>query len=165
MTQLPLLKPGRMICMTGVQQSTTTSCSEGTGKQGGKKALPSTSRKEQSVYSCPWRMAMRSRKTTGWELVNKAIKEALWLLSTTGHLIKHSLRWGSLFPPAAGGTSNEWSHLHPPDICWKSITVSCRLSRRLLKCFEGNFLSQQAASPGGGYNAGPVAHQHKWTDW
>lgn len=29
-----------------------------------------------------------------------------------------------------------------PDIRWKNIKVSCKQSRRLLKCFEGNFLSQ-----------------------
>ena len=29
-----------------------------------------------------------------------------------------------------------------PNICWKSSTASCRQSRRLLECFEDNFLSQ-----------------------
>ncbi|KAK4813526.1 hypothetical protein QYF61_009252 [Mycteria americana] len=33
------------------------------------------------------------------------------------------------------------------DICWKSSTVSCRQSRRLLECIEDNFLSQVIDSP------------------
>ena len=34
-----------------------------------------------------------------------------------------------------------------PDICWKSSMASCRQSRRLLECFEDNFLSQVIDSP------------------
>ncbi|KAF1446069.1 hypothetical protein FQV07_0012861, partial [Pygoscelis papua] len=34
-----------------------------------------------------------------------------------------------------------------PDICWKSSTVSCRQSRRLLECIEDNFLSQVIGNP------------------
>ena len=34
-----------------------------------------------------------------------------------------------------------------PNICWKSSTVSCRQSRRLLECIEDNFLSQAIDSP------------------
>jgi len=34
-----------------------------------------------------------------------------------------------------------------PDICWKSSTVSCRQSGKLLECIEDNFLSQVIDSP------------------
>ncbi|GAB0190824.1 ras GTPase-activating protein 1-like [Grus japonensis] len=38
-----------------------------------------------------------------------------------------------------------------PDICWKSSTVSCRQSRKLLEYIEDNFLSQVTDSPIRGY--------------
>jgi len=37
----------------------------------------------------------------------------------------------------------DFSH---PNICWKSRTVSCRQSRRLLECIEDYFLSQATDS-------------------
>ncbi|PKU37428.1 nedd4-binding protein 2-like 2 [Limosa lapponica baueri] len=37
--------------------------------------------------------------------------------------------------------------LELPNICWKSCTVICRQSRRLLECIEGNCLSQVTDSP------------------
>jgi len=38
----------------------------------------------------------------------------------------------------------DFSH---PNICWKSSTVSCRQSRRLLECTEDKFLNQARESP------------------
>ena len=41
----------------------------------------------------------------------------------------------------------EFNH---PSICWKSSTVSCKQSGRLLECIEDNFLSQIIDSPTSG---------------
>jgi len=41
---------------------------------------------------------------------------------------------------AAGGFSHH-------DICWKSSTVNCRPSRRLVECIKDNFLSHVIDSP------------------
>ena len=38
-----------------------------------------------------------------------------------------------------------------PDISWKSVTVSCRQSKKLLECTEDNFLSQVIDSPTRGH--------------
>ena len=43
--------------------------------------------------------------------------------------------------------SHAAGRLQPPNICWKSSTVSCRQSRRLLECIDNNFLSQIIDSP------------------
>ena len=82
--------------------SMATGCSEETGREGGgREALPPTSRKEWSVKSCPWRMAISKSKACGCELETEATKGAMRLWSTTGQLMHRSL----LNPTAAGGVA------------------------------------------------------------
>lgn len=95
MTQLPSLTSGGMIPMTGMWLLMATSYSEGKGEEGVKETLLSTSRK--SVKSCPWRMTMSNSQAHGWELENEATKGVLWMLSTTGCLLKQSLLTKSSF--------------------------------------------------------------------
>ena len=69
---------------------------------------------------------------------------ALWLMSTTGHLIKQSL---SMRPSTSSYRRHHYRKhcpvggFQPPDICWKISMANCRQSRRLLECTEDNFFS------------------------
>ena len=65
--------------------------------------LPSMLRKESSVKSSPWSMAMSKLKACVWELDTKATKGALWLESTTCCLIK----WSQL---KKSFSSTYWKH-------------------------------------------------------
>lgn len=80
------------------------------------------------------------------ELKTKVTKGALWLESTICCLIK----WSQLMKSSS---SIYWRHcdcscatveapVNHPDVYWRSSMVSCRQSRRFLKCIEDIFLSK-----------------------
>jgi len=60
------------------------------------------------------------------------------LVSTIGHLIKQSLQLQEEYSQALI-LLGDFNH---PDICWKSKTMSCSQSRRLLEFIESNLSSQ-----------------------
>lgn len=72
---------------------------------------------EWIVKSHPWRMAMSRSKAYGWEFETEATKGALWLVSTTGHLIKRSL----LIKPSSFNYRR--CHVCWLSSCWRTSTT------------------------------------------
>jgi len=141
--------------MIGVQLSTATGCSEGTGGQRGVEALPGgIALYIKKSIQCEELSLKNSHKPV----------ESLWVRIRDGGN-KGSLVVGVYSrPPDQGEPTDEAFFLqlqeascsqflillrdfNHPDIYGKSNTASCRRSRRLLECMEDNFLNQVVDSP------------------
>jgi len=106
-----------------------------------------------------WRAVPQEQSFTSlwWQLEIEAAEGALWLVSTAGHQISQSLsmRPSSYRRHCYCKYSSYWGTLTTlvihmvvkVHICWKSSTVSCRQSRRLLECIEDKFLGQVIDGP------------------
>lgn len=124
--------------MTGAWLLTATSCSGRTGEEGREEAFPSTLRNKQCVKSCPWKMAMSKLKAYRWEIV--ATKEALWLVSTAGNLIKQSLSMKPSF------SSYRRHHNHRLSSCWETsttLTSAGKVAQRAAGSPEGSWIASR----------------------
>lgn len=127
---------------TGILQSMPTDFPEGTGKDRGQGICPTCEKTDwihRTVFEKQW--------SRGWGLINKIQGQANKGKLMFGLPAKHQSKgscWWRFFILTTGNIVFPCSDPAGAllDISWKSSTVSCKQSRRLLEAVEDNFLIQ-----------------------